>query len=136
MTSAATKSVAASRFALAQIPRQRRLGVIDRLVLADHAAQVVRDIAGARLKHRVGQNLSDLHGMRGHRAEKRQRHHQNPDTPVHFKPSMGNHSAGCANSFAAGFGAPIRNLRSDNESAPPIAITKAPSQIKSTSGLW
>ena len=46
-----------------------------------------------------------------------------------------NYSAGCAKILAAGFGAPIRNLRSDNDSAPPIAITIAPSQIISTSGL-
>ena len=37
--------------------------------------------------------------------------------------------------LAAGFGAPIRSLRSDSDSAPPQAITSAPSQISSTSGL-
>jgi hypothetical protein len=46
-----------------------------------------------------------------------------------------NHSAGCATIRAAGFGAPIRNRRSDNDSAPPSTITTAPSQINSTSGL-
>src|SRR3954471_15388498 len=47
------------------------------------------------------------------------------------------HSAGSIAGLPdlAGFGAPIRNRRSDNDSPPPKNITRAPSQISSTSGL-
>ena len=46
----------------AQILRQRRVGIIDRLVLTDHAAQFFRQRARARLEHRVVQNFVRLHG--------------------------------------------------------------------------
>jgi hypothetical protein len=89
-------------------------------------------------------------GMLGRRAEKREHRKKNPNAPDHSKPlspALGklrrnrldrdreSHSAGCAKILAAGFGAPIRNLRSDNDKPPPSAITKAPIQISSTSGL-
>ena len=47
------------------------------------------------------------------------------------------HSAGCMAGLPdlAGFGAPIRNRRSDNDKPPPRNMTTAPSQISSTSGL-
>ena len=47
------------------------------------------------------------------------------------------YSAGCIAAVLAraGIGAPTRKRRSDSESAPPKAITTAPSQISSTSGL-
>ncbi len=133
----------------AQIARQRRLGIVDRLVLAHHAAQFVRNRAGARFQRRVRENLIHLDGMQRRSTHKRQHDQNNPNAPDHLKSlsaaSAGraattaalrkNYSAGCAKILAAGFGAPIRNLRSDNDSAPPIAITIAPSQIISTSGL-
>ena len=55
-----------------QIARQRRLRIVDRLVLAHHAAQLVGELAGAPLQHRVGQHLVDLNGMRGMGAKQRQ----------------------------------------------------------------
>lgn len=45
------------------------------------------------------------------------------------------YSAGSIAGFAAGFGAPTRSRRSDRDSAPPIAITTAPSHISRTIGL-
>jgi hypothetical protein len=45
------------------------------------------------------------------------------------------YSAACTAGFAAGLGAPIRNRRSDNESAPPNIITTAPIQMRRTIGL-
>jgi hypothetical protein len=45
------------------------------------------------------------------------------------------HSAGTSAGLRAGLGAPMRNRRSESDSAPPKNITTAPSQINSTSGL-
>ena len=112
----------------AQILRQRRIGVVDRLVLADHAAQLLRQRAGARFERGVFQDLVGLHGERG----RAQRQRQQDDREAAHAP----YSAGCSVGFCrAGFGAPTRRRRSESESAPPSTITTQPNQISSTSGL-
>ena len=69
----------------AQIARQRRLGIVDRLILADHAAQVVRDRTGAGLQRRIGQNFVHLDGMERRRAEKRQQHQKKTNASRPFE---------------------------------------------------
>ena len=46
-----------------QVAGERRIGIIDRLVLADEAAQVCRQVAGAGFERRIGKNLVRLHGV-------------------------------------------------------------------------
>jgi len=113
----------------AQVARERRIGVVDRLVLANHAAQFARQVARARLERRIFQDLVRLHGESRRRHDKRKRESDDGKTP--HRP----YSAGCNADFAAGFGAPMRKRRSDSDSAPPSIITTAPSQISSTNGL-
>src|SRR5262249_3370016 len=112
-----------------EVAGERCFGIIYRLVLADHATQLARQIACAPLQDRVFEHLVWLHSQRCARQERGQQS-GNYDAP------HGPYSAGCITDFAAGFGAPTRSLRSDNDSAPPNAIITAPSQIKSTIGLW
>ncbi len=57
----------------AQVARQRRVAVVDRLVLADEAAQARGDGARARLELRVGQDLVGLDGKRGRAREDAER---------------------------------------------------------------
>ena len=45
------------------------------------------------------------------------------------------YSAGASVGLAAGFGAPMRNLLSNSDNAPPHIITTAPNQMSSTIGL-
>ena len=47
----------------AQIGCKRRIAVVDRLVLANEAAQFRRDRAGALFERRIGQHLARLHGQ-------------------------------------------------------------------------
>ena len=54
----------------AQIAGERCVGIVDRLVLADHAAQLPRDVAGALLQHGVLQQLVGLHRPRRVRCER------------------------------------------------------------------
>ena len=48
----------------AQIARERRVAVVDRLVLADEAAQAGRDVPRARFERRIGEDLVGLHRER------------------------------------------------------------------------
>src|SRR5262249_61123750 len=112
-----------------QIVRQRRIGVVDRLVLTDHAAQLFRERAGAGLERGVRHHLVGLHRERMGRTQQRQREDDRPNDAHAL------YSAGCiAGLLLAGRGAPTRNRRSESESPPPTAITAAPNQISSTSG--
>ena len=114
-----------------QVARQRRLGVVDRLVLAHHAAQLARQVARPGLLRRVGHDLVRLHGMSGRKPDGRQ------NNKAGKKTSHSDYSAGCnPRSAFAGLGTPTRRRRSDSESTPPIAISTGPNQIRSTSGLW
>ena len=45
---------------------------------------------------------------------------------------MAHYSAGARAGLAAGFGAPMRNLLSNSDNAPPNIITTAPNQMSST----
>ena len=47
----------------AQVLGERRVGIVDRLVLADEAAQLRRDLPGAMLQGRILQHLVGLDGV-------------------------------------------------------------------------
>src|SRR6185312_16118433 len=113
----------------AQVTRKRRFRIVDRLILANHAAYFARDFARARLQRRVFQHLVRLDRQRRQRRGKRNNRNEEPQE------AHAPYSAGCIADFAAGFGAPTRRRRSDSESAPPSIITTAPNQVSSTSGL-
>jgi hypothetical protein len=49
----------------AQVVGQGRAGVVDRLILADDAAQFLGELAGARFERGVVQHLAGLHGVGG-----------------------------------------------------------------------
>ena len=108
-----------------QIPRQRRFGIIDRLVLANHAAQFARQIPRPRFLGRIRHDLVGLHGKRPRSPPLQQ-------SPMREgKLVSRHHSAACnPRSAFAGFGAPTRSRRSDNDSMPPNAISTGPNQIK------
>ena len=48
-----------------QVARQRRVGIVDRLVLAHHAAQLARQVARARFLRRIRHDLVGLHRVGG-----------------------------------------------------------------------
>src|SRR5215218_3940414 len=56
-----------------QIARQRRIGIVDRLVLAHHAAQLTRELPRARLLVRIGHDLVGLHGVSGLASDHQER---------------------------------------------------------------
>ena len=51
----------------AEIAGQGGVAVVDRLVLADEAAQILADLAGSRLEGGVAQHLVGQHGAGGRR---------------------------------------------------------------------
>ena len=115
----------------AQIARERRVRIVDRLVLADHAAQLLGEHTRARLERSVGQDLVGLHGKGAGTGAA-----SVSTTTMSLSHRIAIYSAGwSAALLRAGFGAPTRSRRSESDSAPPITITTAPSQISSTSGL-
>ena len=112
-----------------QIAGQRRVGIVDRLVLADQTAQPARDRAGAMLEGRILEDLVGLDRMRS-----RQREHESDESEE--QAPHGSHSAGCgAANGAARRGAASRKRRSVSDSVPPMAITRAPIQMSRISGL-
>ena len=119
----------------AQILRQRRFGIVDRLVLANHAAQLLGKRSRPCFETGIRQNLIRLYGPCVWCRDEQHHHEQNGlQHPHRF------YSAGCSAvlrlpGLAAGFGAPTRSRRSESEKAPPMTITTAPSQINITSGL-
>ena len=115
-----------------QVARQRRLGIVDRLVLAHHAAQFARQIARPRFLGRIGHDLVGLHGICGRRC------HQHGQRQTRRRGMCFNGITpppAIAREAFAGFGAPTRSRRSDSDSMPPNAISTGPHQISSTSGL-
>src|SRR5262245_56646439 len=54
----------------AQVAGKRRVGIVDRLILTDHAAQLLGERARARFQRRVGEHLVGLHRQRGRRRER------------------------------------------------------------------
>ena len=55
-----------------KIARQWRLGIVDRLVLTDHAAQFPRQLPRARFLGGIGHHLVGQHGARGRKPEQGQ----------------------------------------------------------------
>ncbi len=120
----------------AKVAGERRIGIVDRLVLAHHAAQFMREAACARLELGVGQDFVGLHGKARRRAQGHHRDEQQPREHRALGKCHARYSAGCNAVLAlAGFGAPTRRRRSESERPPPNTITMQPSQISSTSGL-
>src|SRR3984893_1405161 len=120
-----------------QIVRERRIRVVDRLVLTNHAAQLLRECPCTCLERRIRDDLIGLYGQRGSRnKQSSDRHDGQSECPETFSHEHIRHSA-CASTALprAGFGAPIRSRRSESESAPPNAMTTGPSQMSSTNGL-
>ena len=114
----------------AQVAGERRVGIVDRLVLAHHAAQIVRQLTRPPFQHRVGQHLVGLDRERGHACGQCDPERDDPQD------AHAAHSAGCsAERPRAGLGAPTRKRRSDSDSTPPNPITSAPIQISRISGL-
>ena len=110
---------------------QRRVAVVDRLVLADEAAQLRRERARPRFERRIRQHLVGLHGERRRHGQARPSSEDRDGERAHRAHSAG--SGGAARPRRPG--APTRSRRSVSESAPPSAMTTAPSQISSTSGF-
>ena len=122
-----------------QVVRQRRVGIVDRLVLADHAAQFLGQRAGTGFQDRVRQHLLGLdRPQRRHRREQQDERHgeYRRQQEAQARGGHGAHSAACSAAGAfARRGAPTRSRRSDSDSAPPANMNRAPSQISSTCGL-
>ena len=109
--------------------------IVDRLVLADEAAQAFGDDTRARLERRIGQHIVGLHGL-GRRREQKYRRRREEQRGENAARGHGYSAAETAAAFAcARFGAPTRKRRSDSDTAPPKNITSAPSQMSRTSGL-
>ena len=60
----------------AQISGQRRVGIVDRLVLAHEAAQLLRQRACARLEGGILQHLVGLNGAGGGASDRQQQERQ------------------------------------------------------------
>src|SRR5262249_54056979 len=107
----------------------RRIGIVDRLILTHHTAQFLGQRAGARFQRRVRNDFVWLDSNGSRHNEKRE---QCGDE----KMPQGPYSAGdSAALLRAGLGAPTRRRRSESDSTPPMAMTTAPNQMSSTSGL-
>src|SRR5262249_28953789 len=115
----------------AQVARERRLRIVDRLVLAHHAAQFLGQRAGARFECGVREHFVGLNGDRTwHRGKREQRNEETER--LHGEPYSADERAAL---LRAGLGAPTRKRRSESDSAPPITITTAPSQMSKTNAL-
>ena len=115
----------------ADVARQRGVGIVDRLVLADQAAQFLRQRARARFERGVLHHFVRLDGQRRSRA-KRERDEKREANEAH------DHCAGCASEPPPAFAraaAPKRRRRSASDRAPPSAMAAAPSQISVTKGF-
>ena len=64
------------RASLPGIARQRRFGIVDRLVLAHHAAQLARQVPRPRLLGRIAHDLVGLHGEYRARHQNRSDEHR------------------------------------------------------------
>src|SRR5271165_3648617 len=112
------------------VARERRVGIVDRLVLADQAAQLGREHAGARFQRRVLHHFVRLHGE-GRRRRKRE------GCKSEAKRAH-DHCAGWAREPPLAFAraaTPRRRRRSASDKAPPSAMAAPPSQISVTSGF-
>ena len=119
----------------AEVAGQRRVGLVDRLVLAHQATQLPPDGAGARLQGGIVQHLAglDRRARPGRQARQGDERGEGGDGG----PARRRSHAAPVNAVAAtGRGAPIRSRRSLRLSSPPSAMISAPLQIQGTSGLW
>ena len=123
-----------------EIARQRRVRIVDRLVLADEASEARREMTRPRLERRIGQDLVRLDGI-ARRAARQQEARprravdslRRQTTPCMTTPSLGwNRDAARRR---ARTGAPILSRRSESDTAPPMNMISAPIQMKRTSGL-
>src|SRR5689334_17325864 len=81
MATITSQSIARRSFVWGHEGRERRVRIVDALVLADLAAQLLRDRPRPRLERRIGELLRRLDGERGagqqqgHRCKSRARAH-------------------------------------------------------------
>ena len=109
--------------------------IVDRLVLADEAAQAFGDDTRARLERGIGQHIVGLHGL-GRPREQNIDGDAEEQCGENAARGHGYSATETAAAFAcARLGAPTRKRRSDSDTAPPKNITSAPSQMSLTSGL-
>src|SRR5262249_19264546 len=110
----------------AEILGERRIAIVDRLVLADHAAQLLRESPRPGLQRWILEHLVGLH----RKGEVSGPQEKGSGDGEDRGPAHGYSAAASSPRRRAGRGAPTRNLRSLSENAPPAAMTMAPSQIK------
>src|SRR5262249_8131919 len=108
-------------------------GIGDRRVRADETTQAFGNFPRASLECRVLQHLIGFHSVRGQGREERHCKKQNEgrSTEAHGYSAAGTVAA----LVCARLGAPMRRRRSDSETAPPMNIVSAPSQMRRTSAL-
>ena len=125
-----------SRNSDAQISGERRVGIVDGLVLADDAAQMLAEIARPRLLRRVGQDLVGLDGQRrrGEGDQRAERERLPEETVRHHRSISYSAGASAGSSPRDRRGAPTRKRRSESETKPPSAMTIGPNQIQGASG--
>src|ERR1700738_4559119 len=77
-----------------QIVRERRIRVVDRLVLTNHAAQLLRESPCTCLERRIRDDLIGLYGQRGSRnKQSSDRHNGQSECPETFAHDHIRHSA-------------------------------------------
>src|SRR6266446_562704 len=105
--------------------------IVNRLVLADKAAQLLAEAPRARLESRVGEPLGGLdrkHGRSPEHGGQKRGENQSAD----HQRSAGRAPAATGARTAAGR---VRSRRLASETKPPEAARMAPNQIHGTSGL-
>ena len=126
----------------AEILGERRVGIVDRLVLADETAQAFGDVPGPRLERRVWQHLVGLDGLGRKRGEATIATDSAPEREgrgdasgvegvrhlLRRRRGLGRRPSRASAHRPAGAGPTAT-------SAPPMNITTAPSQMNRTSGL-
>ncbi len=112
-----------------QIAREIGIGIVDGLILADHAAKLRGNLPRPRLERRVAQHLIRLDCGGTDREQYGQKQNGNPH---HSAAPMA--CAGCV-LFLLSAGAPIRKRRSESETTPPVAISTNPSQMHRMKGF-
>ena len=129
-----------------EIASERRIGIVDGLILADEAAEFGGQRAGARFLSGIGQDFISADGEGWGRGKRQTRRSKCPHPPLLRTGTFSRkrekeereplHAAASAppRRFARS-GAPTRRRRSSSERMPPKAMTAPPSQISSTKGF-
>src|SRR5690606_18872700 len=111
----------------AQVAGELRIRIVDRLVLADHAAQLCGKRARARLQRRVGKHLVRI-DREGRNCGK-QKGAGKQQAADHWAASS------AALTLRAFCGAPTRRRRSKSETVPPTIMISVPIQMQRIIGF-